>query len=294
MSQTNVAAVADQVQKFWSPLFMKELRASTLLPSLVNKDYEGSIQKGGDTVYVSQVNAPTGQNRIVGTDADTYSTEVLSTSRVAITANRRAVAAFEFEDLVDLQSQLSKEKSDIRDALVFAVGKQINDYLYSLVAPSTSAPDHLVNSVSAFDAAAVAANRLLAAQAKWEMSKGWWILADPSYYSDILAASTLVSKDYVGDETPLVGGQLVNKRLGFNILEDNGLAVDQALIFHPDFMHLVMQQSIQFKISDLHPMGKFGYAISADVIYGAGLGINGNKKHILNCASASATSIVIA
>lgn len=294
MSATLLANVSDQIQKFWSPLFMDELRFSMMIGSLCNKDYEGEIKKGGESVYVSQINAPTGQNRTIGTDADQFTTSPLSTSRVEVKADKRAVGAYEFSDLVEIQSQIDGKSSPVRQALVYAVGKAINDYLYSLVAPSTSAPDHLINSISDFNASEVSAARKRAAVAKWNKLKPWWILADPSYYSDILNAATLTSKDYVEGESPVVGGEVVNKRFGFNILEDNGLAVDQAVIFHPDFMHLVMAPQVTFKISDLHAQKKFGYVISADLIYGAKLGIDGSKKHQLVVADASATTVTLA
>jgi hypothetical protein len=294
MAKTDLTQVTNQVQKFWSPLFMQELRNSVLLPSLVNKDYQGQIQRGGDTVRVSQINAPTGQNLTVGTDADAFAPEALSTSYVDVQANKRAVASFEFEDLVQIESQIGQADSEIRKALVYAVGKKISDYLYGLVAPSTSAPDHLLNSVANLDATALLTMRKLASAAKWEKSKGWWVLCDPAYMNDLLGAQTMTSRDYVEGETPVVGGQIVNKRFGFSILEDNGLSTSQALAFHPDFVHLVMATEVNFKISDLHANKKFGYVISADLIYGATLGIDGSKKHVLSTASSSATGIVLA
>lgn len=294
MSATNLADVSNQVQQFWSPMFMKELRASMLIGSLVNKDYDGEIKQGGDTVYVSQINAPTGENRSTSLDADSFAAQSLSTSRISVSASKRAVAAFEFNDLVQLQSQIGQEDSEIRQALVFSVGKVINDYLYSLVAPSTSAPDHMINSVATFDGTQAGNARKRAAIAKWNHLKPWYGLLDPVYYSDMLAATTMVSRDYVGDEAPVVAGQMANPRFGINFLEDNGLSTSQGVIFHPDFLHLVMQKGVTLKVSDLHPNKKFGYVISADVIYGAALGISGANKHQLVCASASASSVVIA
>jgi len=287
MSLTTLAAVNEQVQKFWAPMFMKELRESLLLGALVNKDYQGDIKQLGDTVYVSQINAPTGELRTAGVDADSFNSQTLSTTRVAVQANKRAVAAFEIEQLVDLQSQLGAEQSEIRDSLRFAVGQQVNNYLFSLVSPSTASPDHLLNSVTDMNASQLSAIRLLAAQAKWLKDKGWYALLDPSYYSDVLNAQTLTSSDYVGAETAVVGGQVVNKRFGFNILEDNSMGTDKGLFFHPDFMHLVMQTEVQFKVSDMHSQKKFGYVISADVVFGAALGIDGAKKHIFATAAAS-------
>lgn len=280
MSVTTLTEVANQIQEFWSPMFMAELREKLMLGALVNKDYDGEIKQGGDTVYVSQINAPQGELKTVGVDADSFNTEALSTSRIAIEANKRAVAAYEFHDLVQLQSQIGQKDSEIRKALMFAVEKQVNSYLYDLVAPSTSAPDHVLSGITDFNASQLLAVRLLASQAKWLKEKGWWVLMDPSYYNDILSASTLTSSDYVGDDAPVVSGQIAKQRFGFNILEDDSLSTDQALAFHPDFMHLVMQRAPQFKVSDLHSNKKFGYVISVDMIFGAKLGIAGDRKHI--------------
>lgn len=291
MSLTTMAEVADQIQKFWAPMFMKELREQLLLGSLVNKDYQGQIKQQGDTVRVSQINAPTGELRSVGVDADSFNSEALSTTKIDIVADKRAVSSFEIEDLVDLQSQIGNEQSELRDSLRFAVEKQINDYLKSLVSPSTSAPDHLINSVTDLNAAQLAGVRLLAAQAKWLKDKGWFGLIDPSYYSDILNASTLTSSDYVGNDIPIIGGQMANKRYGFNLFEDNSLDTDRALFFHPDFMHLVMQQEPRFKLSDMHSQGKFAYKLSVDIVFGAKLGISGSKKHIVVSAASSGSSI---
>jgi hypothetical protein len=47
---TLLADVSDQVKEVWSDMFMDELMQTTLLPSLVNKDYEGEINVKGDTV----------------------------------------------------------------------------------------------------------------------------------------------------------------------------------------------------------------------------------------------------
>lgn len=286
MSLTDINVVNEQVQKFWSPLFTKQLRESLLLGGLVNKDYQGAISQQGDTVYVSQINALAGTLKTVGTDADTFDSETLSTTRVAIQANKRATAAYEIADLVELQSQIGAQQSAIRDSLLFAVSKQINDHLYSLVAPSSSSPDHVINSVTDFNATQLLGVRLLAAQAKWREEGGWWALIDPSYYNDILSATTLTSADYVPD-APVVAGKVAKQRFGFNILEDNSRSVDTGLFFHPDFMHMVMQQEVRFKVSDLHAQKKFGYVISADIVFGAALGVDGAKKHITVKAAAS-------
>jgi hypothetical protein len=284
MSTTDIGVVANQIQKFWAPIFTKELREQTLLPGLVSKDYQGEIKQQGDTVYVSQINAPTGSLKTIGTDPSTFDSEQLSTTRISIAANKRAVAAFEFDDLSQLQSQIGAQDSEIRNALKFAVEKQLNDYLYSLVAPGSGLA---LTSKSTMDAAQIIAIRTLAAQKKWDNLKPWYLLVDPGYNSDILSAATLTSRDYVDGDTPVVAGQVATKRFNFNILEDNSRPGNShtagqkfGLAFHPDFLCLCMQQEVRFKLSDLHSQKKFGYVLSVDMIFGAGLGVSGASKHI--------------
>lgn len=280
VTQYSAADIQEMVVKAWSDVFMQELREALLLGALVNKDYQGSIAQLGDEVTVSQINAPDGETRTIGVDADSFNTEALQATSIKVKADKRFIAAYEFEDTVMLMSQLGAKDSEIRQSLVFAVAKQINDYLYSLVAPSSAAPDHTVTGVTDFNASQVANVRLLAAQAKWMNNKPWYILADPSYYTDILNAQTLTSSDFGASDAPVISGQVALKRFGFNILEDNSRATDRALAFHPDFLLWVMKQDIQFKVSDLHSNKKFGMVMSADLIGGAKLGIQGAVKHI--------------
>ena len=284
MAITDLTNVQYQIATKWSPRFTKELREQLLLGSLVNKDYEGEIRMPGDTVRVSQVNAPTGELKTVGTDADTFSPEAFSTSYVDIKANKRAVAAYEFNDLVHIQSLIDQGNPEIEASLRYAMSKQINDYLYSLVSPSASAPDHQIV-VTDMNAAAVSGIRKLAAQAKWSMDKGWYLLVDPSYYSDILDDTTLSSSDFGAQDAPMIGGQLARQRFGFNIFEDNSRSTDYGLAFHPDFMHLVMQTEVRTKVSDQHSNHRFGYTMSVDVVFGAKLGISGDVKHIVATGS---------
>lgn len=291
MSATLLADVQNQVQSFWAPTFTEQLKETTVLPALVSKQYEGEIKSAGDTVYVSQINRPTAQRKTVGSGHEKFDAAKLSTSRISIQANQVITAAFEFDDLVQLQSQIGEQDSGIRKALIEACEIELNKYLYSMVAPATSNPDHSISGCSDFNAAQLSAVRLLASQAKWRKDN-WWLLLDPSYYSDLLNATTMTSSDYTGGDAPVVGGQMVSKRFGFNVLEDNSIgasckpsfvtgSADVALAFHSDFCHLVMQKQPEFKVSDMHASKNYGYVISLRMIVGAALGVDGANKHIV-------------
>lgn len=280
MGTTLIADLQDQVQTKWSALFMQEFLESHLLASLVNKDYEGEIRQRNDKVTVSQIVSPTDtQLRTIGVDADTFESRKLETLKVDLTADKRATESYEFEDLIDLQTIIDTNDPKIRQSMMFSVGKQINDYLYSLVAPSAAAPDHTLTGVAALNAANMLSIRTLASQSKWPAQERW-LLADPQYYSDVVADQSYSETDFGGMDIPGMTGRVGARRYGFNILEDDSRSAQEALAFHPDWLLLAMQTTPRFKISDLHSNKQFGFCLSVDVIFGATLGINGNVKHI--------------
>lgn len=283
MSFSSLPQVQDQIQKFWSPVFQEQLKQDTLLPSLVNKDYESDLKAGqmlkkGDTVRVSQYNRPTATRTTLGVDSDTFNTSLISTQYVDLKLTKRITAAYEFEDIAELMSQVDSNDPKMRQTLFDAVALDLNDYLYEFVAPSASAPDHILSGVTDCNASQILAVRKLASQAKWPRDNRWMFLADSSYFSDILSAQTLTSADYVND-APVIGGQIANRRFGFNILEDNSRSTDFALAFHPDWLLAVWTEP-RFQVSSLHSNKQFGYVLSVDILVGATLGNDGDVKHI--------------
>lgn len=277
---TSINDVQNNVQTYWSPIFTDELRESLMLGSLVSKQYEGSITKGGDKVKVTQIIAATGELLTVGTNADVFGSEKVQTSQIEIQANKRAVASYEFDDLVSLQSQIDAEDGKVRASLIYAMERQINDYLFSLVNPYSSSPDHVINSTATFSKTTLVTARKLAGAAKWLKNQGWYGLLDAEYYGDVLADTDLNSAEKGATDAPSIGGQVSLPRFGFNLLEDNSRDSKYALLFHPDFLHMVSQTSVQIKISDMHSQGRFGVKMSVDLVFGAALGIDGRAKHI--------------
>ncbi len=276
LTERSAANISAMVQEVWSPIFMKQLREKLLLSGVVIRDYEGEMKMLGDTVKVSQISAPAGELLTVGTDADSFSPEALTSQTIDLIADRRAVASYEFEDLVMLQTQLGQKDSEIRDALMFAAMKQLNDQLYSLVAPSAT---NIVTGAT-LTASVLASIRKIAGVEKWDRSKQWWGFVSPGYQEDLNVATQLVSSDFIPTDGATETGSFVRDRFNFKIIEDDSRTGDTALFFHPDWLLLAMQTTPTFKVSDLHSNKKFGNVISVDFVFGARLGIDGADKHI--------------
>lgn len=287
MGKTTVKDLEEQVQKYWSSLLLDELKEDSIIVNLLNKQYENAISKGGDEVYVTQIIRPQGATKTIGVgDYDTYSSEKLTTKRIGIKADKIFEAGFELDSLIDLQTQIQMESSPIRNALKEAIDIQINNYVYSQISCT-----NYQGSVTDFNATQVSAAKKYAGQKKWRKGPDWYLLADSSFHSDLINSQTLVSQDYVND-MPIIGGQMMNKRMGFGIFEDNsdGLisliaklsgtdSEDVALAFHRDFMHLVLQTELSFKLSDLHANKQRGYLLTAEIIGGCKQGHDHNDLH---------------
>ena len=283
MANTDLDNVTSAIQTFWAPMFMDELRQTNLLFNLVNREYTGDLREMGNSVVVNQINAPTGQRLTIdGAGVGrTFTPETLSLSSVTITADQRLVASYDFHDLVAIQSMIDpvgSRATEVRQAMVQAISNQLNTYLYSLSAPTTTIP-----SVATMTAATVASARETAATLKWSYNKPWYGLLAPQYYSDLLVDTTFTSADFVGGDAPVISGQIGLKRYGFNIFEDNTQtagATSGGLFFHPDYLYMVSQYEPRFKISDKHSQHEFAYVMSVDWVIGAKIGIQGGARHI--------------
>lgn len=274
MAKTTITEVQDLVQKVWAPLAMDELRAKMLLGSLVNREYEGQIRQKGDTVQVSVINKVAGERKTIGTDAMSFTPTALTTTKVDVKADTLFIASVEIDDIVDIQSQIDKQNPKLREAIVYGLMEQVNKHLYAAVAPQAS---HQIQSTASIGNSELLSVRTLAAKAKW--AEGWYGLVSPTYYTDLLSATNIVSSDFVQDK-PVQAGVIGSKRYGFNLFEDNGLGDDKAVFFHPDFLLYVMQTDVEFKISDKHANKELGYILSAHFYGGCKLGPEGAKKHI--------------
>ncbi len=281
MTTTNLTSLADQVAKQWSPVLMQELRENYPLPGIVSKAYQGEI-KAGQTVRISQINAPSSELKSIGSDHDSYTANVMDTSYVELSIDKRAVSAYKFDDLADIMTILSPASNpQVRQALMHDIGNQVNTHLYSKLIASTSAPDHLLGSTAAMSETILANMRELAAAAKWPKDETWYHLMGVNYYSDFLADAGLQANTYGFTDSARINGAVVQNRYGFSNIEDNSAALaTSSIALVPSALLYAQAYEPRFQISNLHASGGFGYALSVDLPFGCALSVDGNKKCI--------------
>lgn len=263
MSVSTVSSMGNLVPEVFSANVYDELRNSIAFMNVFSREYEGDIQGLGDTVRVSQIVAPEGE--ILSSDTQSFSSQKMQVNNLSISINKRASASFEFTDLAQLQSLAFQE--DAQAALVYSIREKIENDIIDALVPSSSAPDHQINPASSSDLAAADLGTLrgLMSAAKVPVTNRFLMLS-PSYYSDLLSQTQVTSTDFVNSNSAEMG--VITNFFGFQIMEHNLLPTDTGFAIHPSALPLVMQQEVRIKISDLHPQNKYGYLMSADIVYG--------------------------
>lgn len=264
MSVTGTIENANLIAEFWASEFYPELRANLPKANFFSRDYEGELRLG-DIIRVNQINKATGE--IITDDKQEYNTETMSSTQYTITVDKRASAAFEFTDLAQLQSNDFRDAA--RDALVYGVTKQIEDTVAAALVPSTSSPDHDIAPASASDLASADVGnmrQLLSSQSVPVANRALFLA--PSYYSDLLNKTQVTSSDFIPAGSPTATGAITFPVFGFTVVEDQSLSADVGYGAHRSALQIVMQQGLRMKVSDLHSNKKYGYVMSADMVFG--------------------------
>ncbi len=264
MALTTTVDVANEMEKYWSPLTFDQLVQDNALIGLVNSEYEGQLGNAGDTVYVSVVSPLSASQQTIGVDADTFDSQKIVTTRTSLVCDQVFSSSIEVTSWAELQS-LVKPSSDsrFRDLMTRAIADKMNTWLFSKVKSANDLSSKSTITTSEFRDA-----RVFAGQKKWPKDGNWYGLLDPTFWGDCLVDATLSSSLFTGD-MPISTNVQFRNILGFKCAEENSLSADHALFFHKDWLYLAIQQRPTFKVSDLHSQKKRGYLVTCDVVAGA-------------------------
>jgi len=165
------------------------------------------------------------------------------------------------------QMQSLEFSGKVVEALSYAIRLKMENAVIAAMLPSLSAPDHDISPAAASDLAAadLGTLRTLLSIAKVPVT-GRGLFLSPSYYGDLLSKTQVMSADFTAGNSSQSG--VASAFMGFNIMEHNLLGTDVGYACHPSALQIVKQKGVTVKVSDLHPLGRLGYKVSAHMIYG--------------------------
>jgi len=265
---TGFAELQTMIPEIWSEQMYDELRASLQFGTFFDRKYEGEIKAKGDTVKVQQVLKATGQNLQLGVDNTLdIDAEAMQIVEKMVKADRLATASFQVENLAALQSiDFQKEA---REALVYAVAKQMDDYIESKIVPTLT---HIINPAVALDMGTSDVAKLRKLLSKASVPKNdRKLFLDVEYFSNLIQKTEFTSSDFTPAGSPVSTGELNSPVYGFTVSENDKLADNIGYACHKSAIAHVMQTGLQIKLSDQHPAGKRSWLLTAEIVYGAEL-----------------------
>lgn len=261
ITTTETAAIIPEI---WSARFYDVLLASLVFEQSIDRSYEGEIQALGDLVNISTIpEFAEAQELAEDQRADAKAVTITGQQLVI---NKRTACDY----IITKRSQLqSLEFMDgVRDKAVHAINKKVQADIISTSIPSAATPDHQIpyDSGSTLALADILEAKELLDTANVPMGSRKMILDSPQW-NDLFNITGFNSKDFIPAGSPLSSGQFTTQLAGFDALlttEVSGVSH----FFHPSFLTIAMQQSLNIAIFDLGVDGKRASRVNVDILWG--------------------------
>lgn len=206
--------------EFWSAAILEALRNSLVYANLCNRDYEGEIQKAGDTVHVTSIGEVSTR---AYTEHTTITWDEASDTQADLVIDQKRYFAYKVDDVE------KKQSLPFLDALGESAGYGLRDNadavvsaaMYTAVNGTTNDIGDVTVDVSdnnAYGAVLVAMRtKLNRANVPRE---GRWCVVSPEFYAALLQDNRFVDASASGSTDALRAG-FVGRAAGFDIFESN-------------------------------------------------------------------------
>lgn len=261
ISTTESAAIIPEI---WSARFFEVLLERLPFIDSVDRSYEGEIQNLGDIVNISSIpQFDLASNVGEGQRVDAKS---ITVSGQQLVINKRTACDY----IVTKRSQMQSLEfmDDLREKAIFAINKKVQSDLISDTVPSASAPDHQI----AYDAGTTLAladllegKELLDAQNVPE--EGRKVITGSAQLNDLFNITGFTSRDFIPAGSPLTSGGFTTPILGFE-LDWTTESGSVTRLFHPSYMTMAMQQSLNIELFNLGVDGKRASRVNVDILWG--------------------------
>lgn len=278
-----VTTAANFIPELWSPDCRVATESNLVMAKLVNRQFEGLIQKYGDTVHVGDISNLSVTAKAEDTDVVF---ETITEGKFDLVINKHYYSAFKVEDIVKIQSIVDL-RAKYAEKVGYALAKQVDSDLLGLYSglsqevgsAGVDITDANLRTAIQYldDADAPAGERSL--------------VIKPSQMNAMLALDRFTRADAVGylaAMSPIVTGKLqggsfdptkvkgyFGQAYGVSIYVSTNVTTSGSspvsthnLLFHKDAFALAMQQDIRTQAA--YNIRSLATEVVADVLYGVG------------------------
>ena len=221
-------ALENFIPEIWAGDVLQALQKATVFGSLVNRNWEGEIANGGDTVRLTQIGSVTIGNYAKNTDMADPETLVDSQQVMQITESKY----FNFQiDKIDLKQGNPKVLAAAMDEASYGLRDEMDQFIagqYTGAAAAnligTTASPKLPNNTAgnANNVYKLVTDCRKALVKQNVPSGGWWMVVNPDFYGILLNEDKFIEADKAGTGLGLRQGQVCSIK-GFPIFESNNL-----------------------------------------------------------------------
>lgn len=269
-------AVDTFIPEVWSATLLTTLDENYVLaaPGAINRDYEGEIRQGGDTVHIGTLTDPTVSTYTK--NVTTIDPQTLTTTDDTLVIDQSKYFAFEVDD-VDMRQVRDGGRLMTTAAARAAVKLQelADTYVGTLMvagADSIGTPVAITTSDDAFGILIdlkVALDRANVPQA------GRWVAVAPEFYALLLKDARFIDASQYGNNQAITNG-LVGRALGFDIRVSTNLPAGTAgtppavssFVIAGHSMATTFAEQIN-KVEAYRPDNSFSDAVKGLHLYGA-------------------------
>lgn len=216
-------AISNFIPTLWTAQLLVSLRKASVATALVNRNYEGEIRRGGDTVKITSVNDLTIGDYVVNTD---ISIETLTDATRSLVIDQQKYFAFQLDDVDAAQAvsggalmsqatdNAAYQLKDVADSFLLAAMNTAaegtgNDLGTVALSASVGVYDVLVDLAVALDEANVP-------------SEGRWAVLAPENHGRILKDSRFISAGDNAGAAARANGR-IGEAAGFQLYKSNNL-----------------------------------------------------------------------
>lgn len=204
-------AITNFVPTIWHAALLENLHAAQIVVPTLNRNYEGDIRNGGETVNITGFTSPT-----INSYSGSITRQALTDSTQALAIDQQDYFAYLVDDVDRVQAAGSFEPV-MADAAA-GLADDAEDYAIGLMAAGGTSVGTSAISDFATAYAAIVAMREAMGKAKIPTSARY-LAVNPDFASFLLGAgSTLVKVNEAGSDGELRNG-VIGRLLGFTVLE---------------------------------------------------------------------------
>lgn len=260
-ASTEVTAIVPEV---WSAKSFDVNVAKLPWLESVDQSWSGELASFGDTVNIYTV--PEFDEAVNLAEGAAGNADAVTVTSQALVVNQRPYK----DAIVTSKAQLQSISfmDDLRDKMIYAINKKIQAIIIAATVPSASSPDHQIG----YDAGTtLALADILEAKELLDLQDvaedGRIGIMGAMQINDLFLITGFMSRDFIPAGSPITSGKIQTPICGF-MPKVTTVVGNTSRWFHPSYLSMIIQQSLNITVSSLAPLGIRGDRVNIDVLMG--------------------------